>query len=94
MPKGARVHLYPTGTAYLQGVAAVERIVPADMADVLVDSGAFTRSRPADQKEPSADAIEDTTDIENALVKFTTAPVIGPGPNEPETAGEKVNPDA
>ncbi len=65
-----RQRIYPTGNAYFPGVAAVERVVPADVADFLVDSGAFTRDRPAGQRAPDPAAREDIADVEANLEQF------------------------
>lgn len=60
-----RVRLYPTGSHYIEGVRAVERLVPADVADRLLafSPPAFTRERPEGQKEPSEDALESIDDV-------------------------------
>lgn len=69
MPKKddrSRVRLYPATDYYLPGVRAVERVVPADVADELLAAPhpAFTRDRPEGQDAPSDDALEEHDDIE------------------------------
>lgn len=61
-----RVRLHPTGDAFIPGVKAVERLVPADIADVLLahTPAAFTREKDGDLAE---DPHEDLSDIYDAL---------------------------
>lgn len=75
-----RVRVYPTGNAYLPGVAPVERIVPAEMADVLTGGTrpAFTTQRPEGQDAPSDDVREDTEDIEREIEQFRPAAAEAP----------------
>lgn len=51
-----RVRIYPTGTAYIPGVPAVEQLVDPDEAERLLaySPPAFTREKPADP-EPVTD---------------------------------------
>ena len=77
----SRVRLYPTGTAYVPGIRAVERLVEPDVAERLVASGAFTLDG-----EPSADAIEDTWDLDEHP-DFQQDPPTEPAPEADVTEG-------
>lgn len=84
-----RVRVYPTEGHYLQGVKAVERLVPPDMAEVLTGGPhpAFTRDGTA-SKDP---VLEDTDDIE-AYMPPAEEPPAAPEPATPAGApGEQVS---
>ncbi len=94
MPKAPterpRVHLYPVEDHYLPGVRHVERIVPADVADVLLAGPhpAFTRERPEGQDEPSPDALEDITDILREVPELRPAAPSTEAPATPALEGQ------
>lgn len=60
-----RVRIYPTGDFYLPGVPAQEMLVDPELAEEYTSGPhpAFTRQRPADQKEPSDHPIESPADV-------------------------------
>lgn len=93
MPKAdhqlPRVRLYPTDN-FIGGVAAVERMVPAEIADALlaVPSPAFTRDRPGGQDEPTADVREDIDDILREM------PDLAPADEHPQSVTSEGGPDA
>jgi hypothetical protein len=68
-----RVRIYPVADYYMPGVRAVERLVPAEVADVLLASPhpAFTRQRPETQEAPATDVPEDIDDILLAMPELT-----------------------
>lgn len=57
-----RVRVHPTGTHIIPGVRAVERLVPSDVADVLLEHtpAAFTREAPG---ELADEPLEDLADV-------------------------------
>lgn len=94
-----RQRVYPTGTHYIPGVAAVERIVPAEVADRLVDgpNAAFTRAKPGPEGAPETPDVRE--DIDDVLENFPeppteveepqSAPVHETGPGGNILTGEK-----
>lgn len=77
-----RVRIHPTDAGFIGGVRAVERLVPADVAEVLIahEPAAFSREKP-DGADLDPAPLEDLDDI------YATFPHLDPDrPGEPATA--------